>query len=128
MNGRDHAIFLCPRDQGNVIKRSLNRSESSLCEPHAFGCDFFEVLLLKTWFQNHRPGMNTHAAWPVLLVALHRSYCQCLDAFRIRWPARHVDFRSADPRGDAAVHVTIKEADGLLPRCIVSERIVDLGV
>ena len=36
--------------------------------------------------------------------------------------------RRADPRGDATVYITVKEANGLLPWRIVSERVVHLRV
>src|SRR5215475_4483492 len=128
MDRGDHPVLFRPRHQWNIVKRSLDCPEPCLCEPNTFCSDLFEVLLAQAGFQDHRPCVNTHSARPVLLVTLHRRYCECLDPFRISRPAGDVHLRRGYCCRDAAMNITVEETDGLLPGGIVAERVVNLRI
>ena len=128
MNGGDHAVLLGPGDHRRIFERRGESAKARLGKPHALARQFLEVALYKAGLQDHRSGANSHAAGTVVLEAFHRGDGQRLYAFRILRPAGHMHFGGGDRRRCSAVHVAFKKPDGALPRRVVAEGDVHMGI
>ena len=128
VNGCDHAVFLCPRDQGYVIKRRFDGAETRLGQPDTLRRHLLEIFFSQAGLEDDRSGIHTHSARPIILIALECSKSECLHSLRICGPARHMNFGRRDCGRDAAVGVALEKSDGLLTRCVIAKRVVYLGI
>ncbi len=128
MHHRHHSVLPRHGDIRRVFVGRREVAESGLGQPDALLPHLGEIRLRESRLEDDRPGMHAHTAGTIHVEALTGGNGQGLDARRIAWTAGHMHFRRADAGGDAAVDVAFEEADGLLPRGVVAERDVDVGI
>jgi len=72
--------------------------------------------------------VDSHATGPVMFEALPRCDRKCFDPLSVPRASRDMHLGGADRRRHAPMDVAFEVSHGLLARCVVAERDVDVGV
>ena len=125
----DHAVFLCPLDQGSGIFRCLDRTETDLPDDaHAFLGTLLEVFFREPLFQDQGSAEDFHAPGPECGKGFGGEYGKDFGSHGVLGPARKVDFSCGDRRGYSAVEFAVQKIELLLPGCEVSQDRMHVGI
>ena len=124
----DHAGGLRHLHIGGVSEGRLEPAEAGLGEPDALLRHLVEIVLRQPGLQDHRAGMHPHSAGAEIVEAFLGRDRERLHPLGVARPAGHMHLAGGDRGGGPAMQVAFEEAHRLLPRGVVAEGVVHLGI
>ena len=123
------AVLVSPLDHGSGVLGVLHAAQADLAhDPQALSLHLLEVLLGQALLQDHGAAVDLHAGGTGVLEGLVGEDSHALGADGILGTAGHMALTGGDDGGDAAVQLSLNEADGLLTMTVVAHGDMDMGI
>ena len=125
----DHPVFLGPLDHGSCILRLLHRTETNFTDDlYSFAGHLLEIALGKAFLQDDGSAQDFRTTGPEIGKSLGSENGKSLGSDRVFGTALEMHLAGRDHRGDATVDLALEEAYLMLPRRVVAEHHVTMGI